>query len=416
MPQWNGQWPGGRTYRDRHGNTRWQLERMHNGIRYSRRLDARNESEALAELALFERDPDAYLTKAEAARKAAAEAVVMDLALVARFLSHLKAEGRTEKYRRNVRTYLAQWAEALAGRDLRKLTLQDLKRELAKFPTAKKHRIIALKSFFSFLREAEAVLAPADDATLGLKVPPPRPEKARRNKGYTMTEVEEVYRATSGWESPKLGGERTDVQAVRDLIVLHSKTGMHRSEIERIARGECDLRTVEDHSEIRGVVRFVHKSGRVHTQSLDAQTLAAAQRLQLRGGAPADSWVRKVLRHTAKKLGRDPLKLGQMRHSFVSWAQLHGRLVRPTEAPGVHLSDIAATIGHHDSRTTSRFYDVANIKPMIVLPIRLEHPEDPSLGDAGTDKSPSLLQGNLPDVGGERGPVRLELLRPAGHA
>jgi len=55
MPQWNGQWPGGRTYLDRHGNTRWQLERMHNGVRYSRRLEARNESEALAELALFDR-------------------------------------------------------------------------------------------------------------------------------------------------------------------------------------------------------------------------------------------------------------------------------------------------------------------------------------------------------------------------
>jgi hypothetical protein len=75
MPQWNGQWPGGRTYLDRHGTTRWQLERMHNGARYIRRLDARNESEALAELALFERDPDGYLTKARATRKAAEEAV-----------------------------------------------------------------------------------------------------------------------------------------------------------------------------------------------------------------------------------------------------------------------------------------------------------------------------------------------------
>lgn len=59
MREWNGRWPGGRTFLDRHGKTRWQLERMHNGVRYSRRLDARNESEALAELALFERDPDA---------------------------------------------------------------------------------------------------------------------------------------------------------------------------------------------------------------------------------------------------------------------------------------------------------------------------------------------------------------------
>jgi hypothetical protein len=55
---------------------------------------------------------------------------------------------------------------------LREVTLQELQRELAKAPTAKKHRIIALKSFFSFLREVEAVRPSSQDATLGLKVPP----------------------------------------------------------------------------------------------------------------------------------------------------------------------------------------------------------------------------------------------------
>ncbi len=377
MPQWTGQWPGGRTYLDRHGNTRWQLERMHNGVRYSRRLEARNESEALAELALFDRDPDAYLTKSQAARKAADEAVLMEAELVARFLAYLKAEGRTERYRRNMRTYLAQWAEALAGRDLRHVTLQELKRELARRPNAKKHRIIALKSFFSFLREVEAVITPAQDATLRLKVPPARPEKARRSKGYSMAEVETFYGAISGWESPKLGGMKTDVQAVRDLLVLHAKTGMHRSEIERIARGECELEMLNNHPEIRGVVRFIHKSGRVHPQSLDGQTLAAAQRLQARGGAPADSWVRKVLRHTAKSLGREPLKLGQMRHSFVSWALEHGVEVRPAEG-GVPLSTVASIVGHSSTSTTSRFYDVRTVKPLIRIPLRLHHPEDPA--------------------------------------
>ncbi|HVG57719.1 MAG TPA: site-specific integrase [Hyalangium sp.] len=375
MREWNGRWPGGRTFLDRHGKTRWQLERMHNGVRYSRRLDARNESEALAELALFERDPDAYLTKAEAVEKAQAEAVLMDAELVARFLAHLKTEGRTERYRRSLRTYLAQWAESLAGRDLREVTLQEFKRELAKNPTARKHRIIAIKSFFSFLREVEAVLSPAQDATLGLKVPPARPEKARRKKGYTMQEVEAFYRAISGWASPKLGGLKTDVQAVRDIFVLHAKTGMHRSEIERVARGDCELKPVE-HSEIRGVVRFTHKSGRIHTQSLDAQSFMAAQRLQARGGAPADSWVRKVLRHTAKILDCEPIKLGQMRHSFVSWALTHGVEARPAEG-GVPLATVASIVGHTSANTTSRFYDVTEVKPMIRLPLRLEHPEDP---------------------------------------
>ncbi len=70
--------------------------------RYSRRPEARNESEPLSELALFDRDPDAYLTKSQAARKASDEAVLMDAELVALFLAHLKAEGRTERYRHDM--------------------------------------------------------------------------------------------------------------------------------------------------------------------------------------------------------------------------------------------------------------------------------------------------------------------------
>lgn len=48
---------------------------------------------------------------------------------------------------------------------------------LAQWSTAKKARIIALKSFFSFLREEEAVLTSARKATLDLKVPQARPGK-----------------------------------------------------------------------------------------------------------------------------------------------------------------------------------------------------------------------------------------------
>ena len=78
MPNWTGKWDGGRTYRDKAGKTIWQLERMHGGARYSRRLDAGNEKAALAELALFERDPSSYLTRTQAAAKADEEAVHLD--------------------------------------------------------------------------------------------------------------------------------------------------------------------------------------------------------------------------------------------------------------------------------------------------------------------------------------------------
>ena len=38
--------------------------------------------------------------------------------------------------------------------------------------------------------------------------------------------------------------------------------------------------------EIAATVTFIHKSGNVHRQSIDRQTLAVVQRLQARGAAP----------------------------------------------------------------------------------------------------------------------------------
>lgn len=57
-----------------------------------------------------ERDPEAYLTRAQAKERPAAEAVHLTRENVKRFLDHLKALQRTEKYRRSIRSYLAAWA------------------------------------------------------------------------------------------------------------------------------------------------------------------------------------------------------------------------------------------------------------------------------------------------------------------
>ena len=67
-------------------------------------------------------------------------------------------------------------------------------------------------------------------------------------------------------------------QGVRDVLVLRCLTGMHHSEVERIARGECELREVNGgKSGIVAVVRFLHKSQYEHVQSLSAQAYAAAK-------------------------------------------------------------------------------------------------------------------------------------------
>lgn len=376
MPkQWSGTWKGGRTWADKDGRTHYVLRKMVDGRRYTVFLDAKSEVEAEAELALFLRDPEGYRTRSEAQQIKRQGAAYVNADSVRRFLEYLRSQGRTERYVKNVCVYLATWAEDLAGRDLRTVAVQELLRALAKHKTARKNRIIALKSFASWLREVEGALSAAEDATRDLKVPAARPEKAVREKGYTVQEIERLYRALSGWKSKRLGGRLIDAQSVRDVLCVHAKTGMHSTEIERLARGEGKVTKLEGQGEIAATIKFVHKSGRVHVQSIDRQTLAAVERLQARGAGPVESYVRKVVDRTCKSISMRPVRFGELRHSFITWASECGEEIRP-KLGGLPLSAIAAVVGHQSAVTTKRFYENVRVPPMIHIPIRLEHPDD----------------------------------------
>ncbi|MET0404309.1 MAG: site-specific integrase [Cystobacter sp.] len=376
---WTGRWKGGRTFNGKDGRPVYVLRKMVQGQAYTVHLDARSETEAEAELALFLRDPEGYRTRQEARQLKQEAAVYVTAETVGRFLESMHSAGTTARYVGNVGFYLATWAEALAGRDLRTVSLQDLLRELARHPTGRKNRITALKSFASWLRE-QGALSRAEDPTVSRKVPVTRPEKALREKGYSIETTERLYRAISGWEYTNFNQEATrrttEVQCVRDVLCIHAKTGMHGTEIERLARGEGKMTVLEEPGEIAATVTFIHKSGNVHRQSIDRQTLAAVQRLQARGSTPVDSHIRRVVDRACKELGIEPVRFGEYRHSFVTWASECGQEVRP-KSGGLPLTAIAAVVGHHSASTTKRFYDNVKVPPMIKIPIRLEHPEDP---------------------------------------
>ncbi|WP_201756499.1 site-specific integrase [Corallococcus silvisoli] len=330
-------------------------------------LDAASEREALAELALWERNPDGYRTRRQSAADDAP--VRIDEEALSGLMAHLTEKGRSKDYRRDVRNYLAAWAEALGGRDLRKVQLRELRKYLADWKTARKGRIIALKTLTAWLREDDQ-LKPSEDPTLELKVPPSIAEKGRRKKGYPMAVVESFYSAIKS-------------QSVRDVLCLRAKTGMHDSEIARIASGDGELRDVNDPCGIRGTACFRHKNGRVHVVSLDAQAFIAAQRLQARKKSPSRSTVHECLGATAARLTKRspegsvaPIHPGELRHCFATWSSECGRVVKPTSG-GVALEMVAAVMGHLSTRTTKLFYEGVQVPPMIVFPLRLVHPEDP---------------------------------------
>jgi integrase len=156
---------------------------------------------------------------------------------------------------------------------------------------------------------------------------------------------------------------------------------MHQTEIVRLAAGKGKIIEV-DQGEIAGTIRFIHKSGYVHTVSVDRQTLTAAQRLQRRGSSPTNSNLRRVIHHTAKSLKVEPLLLGQLRHSFTTWGRSFGDLVRP-KGRGVSVEEVAAVLGHTNTRTTRLHYDGTEVPPMVKVPIKLLHPGDPVEPTAG---------------------------------
>jgi len=44
---------------------------------------------------------------------------------------------------------------------------------------------------------------------------------------------------------------------------------------------------------------------------------------------------------------------------------------------GVPLDVVASVLGHQSSRTTSKFYDGTEVPPLIAIPLKLYHTQDP---------------------------------------
>lgn len=368
-----GRWAGGRVTRRKDGTKVWHIDKMIRGHHY-RFVIGTGPKEPVGALDRFLEDPVRYLAALRADEERD-RPVRIDVENVAAFLDHLQKRGRTLQYRQNVHYYLMQWHDVIGSRDLRAVTTAELKQWLLRWGTAERHRIIAIKSFAGFLRTGLHILSVDQDPTANLRVPQAVPEKSVRRKGHTIEEIEAAYR-------------HIRAQDVRDVLCIRAKTGMHEKEVGRIGMGDAELRRV-DGGEIVGTVTFLHKSGERHTQSLDAQAFAAASRLlgQLPKGVDNKRQHRELAR-AAKALtaalresdptARDvpPLRPGELRHSFATWARTAGRVVRATDA-GVPLDLIAEVIGHKSAATTRRFYDSTEVPPMIVIPLRLVHPHDP---------------------------------------
>ncbi len=381
-------WDGG-LVRLARGREVFVIEKWAGGRRYKIALGVRTEREALAELALFDRDPLAYRTrKQQNQEQARAPAGLrLDAATLAEFSSDARAKVEqgelSEGYvRHTLQPYLKAWAEALGGKELCKVTLGDLNAILGNWRRARHKRIVALRAFTAWARKT-GKLERKDDPTLDLPVPQPRAEKSVRAKGYAIADVEHTYAALTS-------------QALRDVIRLRATTGMHDTEIARVADGDAEIREVNDPCGIAGTITFRHlKAGKIHVVSLDAAGLAAARRLAARGSPLTRAPALLMLKRAHRRLAGDACTCGadfakadectarppiirpsELRHSFATWARGMGKLVRPSDG-GVPLDEVAAVMGHTSARTTKVFYEGNEVPPMIALPLCLAHMDDP---------------------------------------
>jgi integrase len=371
-------WAGGRVMVTKDGRQRWILERMVAGTRPSITLNVTSERDALAELALFQRDPAKYIgqSRLDKAQRGAGlrDGVFLSETIFDALAAHQESEGASQKHIQDTRRYLMVWLAELGGRtDLRLVTASRVTGVLdsqskPKQRSKRRQLMSALATLCAYLKPRGLDPAQSPARWLEWETVKPIPGKLAGRRHHSAAVLQACYSSLAP-------------QAMRDTLRLMACYGLHLTEVGRIAAGDnADLASV-DHGVIKGKVGFFHeKAKRVHVISLDGSGYAAAVRLRALGRAPNDGELRRALRDACRTARCDRVKAAFLRHSFVTLAKEGGRIIKPQDH-GLSLEEIAAVTGHTNTNTTRDFYDGSDVPPLVVIPLSLTHPEDQSPSD-----------------------------------
>jgi integrase len=339
-------WEGGYVRRTKAGRDIYIIERWVNGTHYHKSTRCSRRDAAIKQLIRFEADPGAYDARGPTGTKPKEDVpLVLTGDLVIRFRAYqIDEKGNTPKHANNMASVLADWVEDLAGTDLRHVTLRQLRAALDTRKTSTKKRIIAIKSFYSWLRKVRGLLTSGQDATLDLPVPQGRPEKWERKKVVESADVQAVMQ--------KISNER-----IRDALFLLSATGWHVTELQRFARrGEL---IEHGRDGVIAVLVTQHKGGEMTRTPLQHQThVDCARRILERRAIPNPSDINVELKEAATRAKVEPFGAGVLRHSVLTWAV----------QAGADVAKVSEFAGHKDPRTTRRFYVDVHV-PTNVIPL-----------------------------------------------
>lgn len=336
-------WPGGYVHRQKDGRDLFIIEKRAQGRRFHISTKCHGLRAAMKHLERFEADPLAYEREASEGRAEAAR-LYLSAELVTEFREWLLNRDRptTRGYANDMTNRLAEWAEDLRGRDLRRLDLRELREIVARRRTNRQHRIIAIKILCAWLRTERVLLERREDVTLDLAVPQAVPEKHKRRKAVPVESVRAVL--------------RTLAPVYRDCLTILANTGWHVTELERFARDE-NAGIAPGRDGVLAVLQVRHKSGATTRTPLHEQgAVDAARRLRERREVPRRLNV--TIRSGCEVAGVPPFTLGVIRHSVATWA---------IEA-GTPADVVAEFLGHRSKETTLKFYADVGVP---TLPIRL---------------------------------------------
>jgi hypothetical protein len=372
-----GKWKGGRFYDTADGRVHLIERRVEGQLKCISLAAGLSEKHAEAELALFLRDRASYLQEREGRVQ---EHLV--------FKTHLQTylatlDDGSPKHRSDTEKYLEKWNERLGRKNIRRLTVSEIRDQLP-VKVARKKWIASIKAYLGWLHSEDKLTGnPAET----IKVPPAR--RSEKRKGYEISFIQKTYAAIE--PKPRsvpveVGGRPVDeqtAQSVRDVFAIAAFHGMHFSEIERLVNeGEIVALDPKPHESIGGYAVFRHKNGDEHRQALTPQTIAAAQRLQARKSVPVESCVREHLERAAKAMQLDPkkrLRLSQLRHSFFTNGLENGTQVIVPAGLGATMAELAASAGHKQLATSFKHYTFKQVPNLVLLPYRLVHASDPAL-------------------------------------
>jgi integrase len=331
-------WPG-RVWIDARGVKTFHIRASRGGKRYDVSTRCRTLRAAMAELARFEADPDAYRAKGKETR------ATLTPALIERYRLWCEAKAPMDLRWLHIKTkHLGWWAEQLRGRPLDAVTLADIQRALAPI-SWKRDRIVALKHLYAFLR-AQGLVEASDDPTLHGALPTPSTKPAQ-DTGPSKVIGEQDFRKVL----PLLPA------ITADIVRVQAGTGLHLTEVLR------GLKIEEP-----DVLVVLHKGGHVHRVQVPAQVVEAVKRLVAVGQRriPGKETVYRHVREACAAAKVTPWTPGRFRHTFATRAV----------ARGVNPQAVALALGHRSSATTLRWYSTTAVAPRVDGGIVIDAPSE----------------------------------------